>query len=152
VPKPIHVPRIVLESSQRYCLSWNQFLELIASTVADEKRSRYLRVLLFSWNTLCLDYLMRMSKNEGIYPSSSRLDLILNWAVQSSLISPLMTGVSSSVFCWIQPHICCTRSRSWAICFPRCPGSSSLCARAAWTRNHGQSNALVSALIETGIL
>jgi hypothetical protein len=39
-----------------------------------QKRSRYLQALLFLWPTCCLDYFIRIPKNEGIYPSSSRFD------------------------------------------------------------------------------
>jgi hypothetical protein len=42
-----------------------------------EKHSRHLRALLFFWATLCLDYLIGMSKNEGICSSSSRFDFDL---------------------------------------------------------------------------
>jgi hypothetical protein len=42
-----------------------------------EKRSRYLRALPFLGDTCCLDDLIRMPKNEGIYPSSSRSDFKL---------------------------------------------------------------------------
>jgi hypothetical protein len=68
------------------------------------------------------------------------------------MISPLVTGVSFSAFCWRRPRICCSRSWSRAVCFPRCPGSFGPCARAAWTQHRGQSNAFVRVLMETRIL
>jgi hypothetical protein len=40
-----------------------------------QKRSRYLRAVLFWWAILCLDCVIGMSKNQGIYPFSSRSDL-----------------------------------------------------------------------------
>jgi hypothetical protein len=40
-----------------------------------EKHSRYLRALFFLWSTCCVDYRIRIPKNEGIYPSSSRFVL-----------------------------------------------------------------------------
>jgi hypothetical protein len=40
-----------------------------------EKRSRYLQALLFMWGTFLLDHVIEISKNEGIHPSSGKLDL-----------------------------------------------------------------------------
>jgi hypothetical protein len=80
-----------------------------------------------------------------------RVNLISIWALKQSLISPLMTVVSPSPFCWIQSRILCSRLWSSAICFPRRPDSSSPSTRTSWTQDPGDSNALVKELIETAI-
>jgi hypothetical protein len=61
--------------------------------------------------------------------TNPRVNLILNWNVQWSMITSLVTGVSSSTFCGIQSRSCLSQSWSRAICFPRWPGSSSQCPK-----------------------
>jgi hypothetical protein len=96
-----------------------------------EKRFRYLRVLPFLRATCYLDNLIRMPMNEGIYQSSSRFDLELrrtiihdfcsrDWCV---LFCVLLNPVEDLLFMIsVEGDI-----------LPGCPGSSSQCARAAWT-------------------
>jgi hypothetical protein len=68
------------------------------------------------------------------------------------MIPLFLTNVSGSALCRIQVRLCSSRFWSRVICFPRCPRSSKPCAAVVWTCHRRHWNALVSALMETGIL